>query len=142
MGLLLKKLMDQGDSDRALPDCRRYPFDIPAPHISDCEHAREARLQEPRRAGIGPLCRVQVFARQVGPCLDEALTIEGDTPVEPPGTRSCPGHHEYMSDLAGLRCARLVVLPDDPLQLFIAFQVDQFGMRSHFDRGILLDTAD
>src|SRR2546430_11423940 len=55
--LVVQRLVDQGNRDRALADGRCHAFDVAGPHVADREDARQARFEEvwrPRERPTSP----------------------------------------------------------------------------------------
>src|ERR1700732_3953122 len=81
--LLLKRLMDERDRDRAFAHGRRDAFDVAAAHVADRKHARKARFEKMRRPRERPVRGGEVLFRQIRPGFDEAVLVESDTAIEP-----------------------------------------------------------
>src|SRR5688572_5802086 len=73
--LLRQHPMHERHRDGSFSNSRRDALRASDSHITDGEHARQARLEQVRRASEGPLRRGEVFRQQVGARLDEALRI-------------------------------------------------------------------
>jgi hypothetical protein len=68
--------MNQGNRDRSLAHCRRHPFDIAGPHVTDCEDAGQTGFEEMRSSNERPMRGGQIILQQIRSRLDEALGIE------------------------------------------------------------------
>src|SRR5262245_34989723 len=83
----------------------------------------------------------QILLREIGPCLDEALGIKRDTPVEPLCAGNGAHHEKDVSYVVGFGIPGLVVAPADLFEMMLALHSDDFAVGPQEDGGILFDAA-
>src|SRR3954465_1838719 len=125
-----QELVNEGDSDRPLADCGSDALHVSGADIPDGEDAGQAGLEQVGRAGGGPFLLREVVGKKVGARANEAGGIERDASVQPRGVRDGAGHEEEVPDLAPFLNTSLLVAPDDALEMFFAFERDDFGVGS------------
>src|SRR5438309_5312141 len=90
---LAKHLMHERDGDRAFTDRGCHALDVAAANIADREDAWKARLQKMRLPLESPSRGVEIFRRNIGSSLDEAVIVERHTVIEPFGRRHRSRHY-------------------------------------------------
>src|SRR6266513_3683180 len=94
------------------------------------------------RASQWPMRGGQFIRRKLGSGLDESVSVEGDTAVEPLSAGSGTRHDEHVTNVLSLR--RPVVTPAQlhALEVIITIERGDFGMRVEGDPRILFDASD
>jgi len=114
--------MHKRNCDRSFSDRRRHALDVSGPHVPDRKYSRPARLEKMGRTRERPTGADQVFLRQIRSRLDETLSIQNYTTIQPARARRGPCHDKYMPDVAALACSRLAILPTHALQMIAAIR--------------------
>src|SRR5437867_3276791 len=116
--------MYKGHRYRSLAHCRGDPFDIAGPDVADGEHAGQTGFEEMGSSGERPMSGGQILLREIGSCLDEALGIKRNAPVEPPGVGNGTHHEKDVSYVVGLGAAGVMVAPAHSFEMLIPFETD------------------
>ena len=95
--LFVQDPVNEGDGDRTLADRGRDTLDAAAGR----RRRRTPRANSSRAGTVARErpCAGEILGRQIGPGLDEALSVERDAPAQPRGARRRACHHEDVADL-------------------------------------------
>jgi hypothetical protein len=122
------RLVHRGDHDRALTDGRGDPFDRSGSHVTDSENAGTAggqrlrqRLRVRRVVGDGRCTRAH-----------KSFVVQGDA-TEPLGVGRGPEHEKHIRNMAGLGLPGNPVAPGNGVQVPLAIQRGDLGVRMHGD---------
>ena len=72
----------------------------------------------------------QVFLCQIRSGLDESLSIQNDTAIQPARARRRSRHNKYMAYVAAFARSRLTISPPNALQMIAAIQPRDLGVSS------------
>src|SRR2546430_15120564 len=97
--LVVQRLVDQGNRDRALADGRCHAFDIAGPHVADREDARQARFEEVWRARERAPAPPPGGRGENPLRLYENPSLAGGAPPPPPRHRGRARHPKKTSAL-------------------------------------------
>ncbi len=139
---LLQRFVYQMNGDGALAHGGRYALDISRANIAHGKHARQAGLEQLRRALQGPARAAQRLGIEIGASLNEALLIHGETTAQPRSIGARAGHQENILYIARLFLAGLVIAPADSLQAVRSFERDDLGAQVERDFRAAFDAAD
>src|SRR5215469_10718554 len=92
-------------------------------------------------SGERPMSGGQILLREIGACLDEALGIKRDAPIEPLSVWNGAHHEKDVSYVVHLDAAGLMVAPAHSFEMLIPFHSNDFGIGPQDDNRILFDAA-
>src|SRR5882672_4883164 len=84
---------------------------------------------------------LQIFGSQIGTGLDESLTVERHTSVQPARIGNRARHCENKLDVSHLDAQRLTVAPRHSLKMVTSFESDNFSVGAQLDLRALFDTS-
>src|ERR1700752_801728 len=94
-----------------------------------------------RRSSQRPLRAHELVGREIRAGFHEALLVEDDTAIQPPGVWNRAGHDEDVADIMSFDFAFWVAAPSNPFKPAVSLQVDDLCPRVENDCGVLLDAA-